>query len=204
VLERDVLVYEDDPYGGVRFEGEPLPTLYELTGGRNVVYSSSFSKVVAPGIRVGYEVLPESLVKPIEALATETYISPSMFVEGALHQFILSGGYETALARVREGLRDRRDAMLAALEREMPEGTAWSRPEGGYFLWLDLPAGVETEALFRRAAEVDVAFVKGADFFLDGGESSARLAFSFASPAEIDDGVTRLGSLVREAAAVAA
>jgi DNA-binding transcriptional MocR family regulator len=203
VLERDILVYEDDPYGGVRFEGEPLPALFELTGGRNVVYSSSFSKVVAPGIRVGYAVLPERLVKPVEALATETYISPSIFVEGALHEFVRSGRYDEALERVREGLRERRDAMIAALEAEMPAGAAWSRPEGGYFLWLDLPAGVRSGALLERAAAAGVTFVKGTDFFLDGGGAeAARLAFSFASPAEIAEGVSRLARLVRETAPV--
>jgi 2-aminoadipate transaminase len=205
VLERDLLVYEDDPYGGVRFEGEELPTLYELTGGRNVIYSSSFSKVVAPGIRVGYAVLPEELVQPIEAVATETYISPSVFVQGALHEFLTAGRYEEALERVRAGLRDRRDAMLESLERDFPEEASWSRPEGGYFLWLDLPAGVATDGLFDRAAEADVTFVKGADFFLDGsGQESARLAFSFPSPDEIREGIARLGVLVRESAAVAA
>jgi 2-aminoadipate transaminase len=205
VLERDLLVYEDDPYGGVRFEGEPLPTLYELTGGQDLVYSSSFSKVVAPGIRVGYAVLPEALVKPIEAVATETYISPSIFVQGALHEFVTAGRYEEALGRVRAGLRERRDAMLGALERDFPEGAEWSRPEGGYFLWLDLPSGVETDRLFDRAAEAGVSFVKGSDFFLDdGGRESARLAFSFPSPAEIREGIARLGDLVRESAAVAA
>jgi DNA-binding transcriptional MocR family regulator len=205
VGEHDLLVYEDDPYGGVRFEGEPLPTLYELAGGRNVIYSSSFSKVVAPGIRVGYAVLPEPLVKPIEAVATETYISPSVFVQGALHEFVTAGKYEEALERVRAGLRERRDAMLEGLEREFPEGAAWSRPQGGYFLWLDLPAGVETDWLFDRAAEAGVAFVKGADFYLDGGgRESARLAFSFPAPDEVREGIARLGGLVRESSAVAA
>ena len=205
ILERDLLVYEDDPYGGVRFEGEDLPTLYELTGGRNVVYSSSFSKVVAPGLRVGYAVLPEALVKPVEAIATETYISPSIFVEGALHEFIRSGRYEEALARVRTGLRERRDAMLAALECELPDDATWSRPEGGYFLWLDLPPRVEGATLLEAAESRDVTCVKGTDFFLDGsGAESARLAFSFPSVDEIGEGVARLGALVRESAAVAA
>lgn len=205
IVEQGLLVYEDDPYGGVRFEGDHLPTLFELTGGRNVIYSSSFSKVVAPGIRVGYAVLPPDLVKPIEAVATETYISPSVFVQGALNEFVRSSSYGEALERVLTGLRERRDAMLDALESEMPDGASWSRPEGGYFLWLDFPAGVETDTVFERAAEVDVAFVKGVDFFLDGsGTESARLAFSFPSPKEIREGAARLGSLVREAASVAA
>jgi 2-aminoadipate transaminase len=107
VGEHELLVYEDDPYGGVRFEGEHLPTLFELTEGVGIIYSSSFSKTVAPGIRVGYAVLPEELVKPVEALAAETYISPSIFVQGALYEFVASGGFDSALARVRDGLRAR-------------------------------------------------------------------------------------------------
>ena len=95
--------------------------------------------------------------------------------------------------------------MLAALEREMPDGSRWSRPEGGYFLWVDLPAGVEAAELLARATESGVTFVKGSDFFAGpGGEESARLAFSFPAVEEIDEGVTRLAGLVREAAAVAA
>jgi 2-aminoadipate transaminase len=94
--------------------------------------------------------------------------------------------------------------MLGALESEMPAEAEWSRPEGGYFLWLDLPAGVDADSLFDRSAEAGVTFVKGADFFLDGrGGESARLAFSFPSPPEIREGVKRLGGLVRESAAVA-
>ena len=205
VGEHELLVYEDDPYGGVRFEGEHLPTLFELTDGVGIIYSSSFSKTVAPGIRVGYAVLPEELVKPVEAIAAETYISPSIFVQGALYEFVASGGFDTALARVRDGLRERRDAMIEALEQELPEGSTWNRPEGGYFLWVDFPAGVDSAALLEQATEAGVTFVKGADFFLgEGGEDSARLAFSFATPDEIRDGIAKLGLLVRERLAVAA
>lgn len=205
VGEHELLVYEDDPYGGVRFEGEHLPTVFELTHGVGIIYSSSFSKTVAPGIRVGYAVLPEELVKPVEALAAETYISPSIFVQGALYEFVASGGFDSALARVRDGLRERRDAMLEALEQELPEGSTWNRPEGGYFLWVDFPAGVDSAALLEQATEAGVTFVKGADFFLgEGGEDSARLAFSFATPDEIREGVAKLGMLARERLAVAA
>lgn len=204
VAEHRLLVYEDDPYGLVRFEGEPLPSLYELTGGR-VIFSSSFSKTIAPGIRVGYLVLPEALVRPVETLATDTYVSPSIFVQGALYEFVSRGHFEPNLERTRAGLRARRDAMLVALEREFPEGASWSRPEGGYFLWLDLPTGVRADDLLARATEQDVTFVKGSDFYAgEGGEESARLAFSFPSVAEIGEGIRRLGRLVREAAAVAA
>jgi len=200
----DLLVYEDDPYGLVRFEGEPLPSLYELTGGR-VIFSSSFSKTIAPGIRVGYVVLPEALVQPVESLATDTYVSAPIFVQGALFEFVSAGHFEPNLERTRTALRARRDAMLEALERDFPAGSSWSHPEGGYFLWLDLPAGVRADELLARATDQGVTFVKGSDFYADGrGGESARLAFSFPSVAEIHDGIARLGTLVREATAVAA
>jgi len=201
----DALVLEDDPYGLLRFEGEPLPTLFELSGGEGVVFLSSFSKTVAPGIRVGYLVLPPALVGAIEAFVLENYVSPSIFVQAALHQFVTEGRYDASLERIRAALRLRRDAMLRSLAEHFPEGSSWSRPEGGYFLWVDLPADVDASALLARAGEHDVAFVQGSDFYLaSGGESAVRLAFSFAAADEIAEGVRRLGVLVREAAAVAA
>jgi DNA-binding transcriptional MocR family regulator len=198
------VIFEDDPYGMLRFEGESIPRLFELSQG-STIFLSSFSKTVAPGIRTGYLLLPEHLVPAIEELVLSNYVSPAIFVEAALLEFLTSGRFEPNLETVRDGLRLRRDAMLAALEREMPEGTRWNQPEGGYFLWLDLPASVSADELLARASEDDVAFIKGADFFFHGGgEESARLAFSFATPNEIDEGVTRLGRFVREAAAVTA
>jgi 2-aminoadipate transaminase len=206
-LARDVgaLIFEDDPYGELRFEGDPLPRLFELAGGDSVLFLSSFSKTVAPGIRTGYLILPTELVPEIEALVLEHYVSPAIFVEAALFDFVTSGRYEPNLERVREGLRVRRDTMMVALERELGESAVWSRPEGGYFLWLDLPPGVRGDTLLARASEEDVTFIKGADFFFHGGgEEAARLAFSFATAPEIDEGMGRLGRLVRDAAAVAA
>jgi len=203
--ERDVLVFEDDPYGELRFEGETLPRLYELADGDGVVFLSSFSKTVAPGIRTGYVVLPEELVPEIEALVLENYVSPAIFVEAALYDFLTGGRYEPNLERVRDGLRLRRDTMMSALERELSGSASWSHPEGGYFLWLDLPGGVRGDTLLTQAGEEDVTFIKGADFFFHGGgEEAARLAFSFATADEIEEGIACLGRLVRDAAAVAA
>ena len=160
---------------------------------------------MSPGIRVGYVVLPQELVGAIERHVLENYVSPSIFVQAALAEFVHEGYFEPNLERAREGLRIRRDAMLAALEAEAPDGVAWNRPEGGYFLWLDLPDGVDAAALLERGNEAGVTFVKGSDFYLDGGGSNAaRLAFSFATAEEIGVGVERLAGLVREAAGVAA
>ncbi len=199
------LIYEDDPYRLVRYSGEALPSMYELAGGRNVIFSTSFSKTGAPGLRVGYMILPAELVKPIETIAASTYIGPPQLPQAMLHEFISRGLFESNLEVVCAELRARRDAMLAGLEAELPDDAAWSHPDGGYFLWVDLPAGVGVDALFDRAAQAGLQFVKGTDFFADGrGEESLRLAFSFPSVAEIDEGVRRLGALVRDAASVPA
>ena len=198
----DLLVLEDDPYGLVRYDGEPLPTLYELEGGTNVAYASSFSKTIAPGVRVGYFVLPADLAAQIEALAVSTYISPPYLSQATVHEFLRRGNFEPNLKRVRGLLRSRRDAMLDALEEHMPAGAAWSRPQGGYFVWLDLPGAAPDLA---QAEHAGVTFVQGKDFFAGGrgGENSLRLAFSFVSPDEIAEGVARLAPLLRGAAAQA-
>jgi DNA-binding transcriptional MocR family regulator len=199
----ELLVLEDDPYSLVRYEGEALPGLFELEGGKHVAYSSSFSKTIAPGVRVGYFVLPEALAAAVEALAVSTYISPPFLSQATVHEFLRRGNLGPNLERVQGLLGARRDAMLAALEQELPAGASWSRPEGGYFVWLDLPEPASADELVDRAAEVDVTFVKGSDFFPAGsgdGERSLRLAFSYVSPDEIAEGVARLGALVADPA----
>ena len=199
----DLLVLEDDPYGLVRYEGAgALPTMFELDGGANVAYASSFSKTIAPGVRVGYFVLPADLAAQIEALAVSTYISPPFMAQATVHEFLRRGNFEPNLERVTGLLRGRRDAMLEALDEHMPDGAAWSRPEGGYFIWLDLPQAAPDLA---RAEEAGVTFVKGSDFFAGGrgGEQSLRLAFSFVSTDEIAEGVARLAPLLRGAPAAA-
>jgi DNA-binding transcriptional MocR family regulator len=166
---------------------------------------SSFSKTVAPGIRVGFAILPEELMGAMQTLVFENYVSPVMFVEATLHEFVSRGRFDPNVEAVQEALRVRRDAMISALAREMPEGTRWNEPDGGYFLWVDLPDGLSAESLLAQADEVGVAFIKGPDFFFDGGgDSSLRLAFSYERPEAIDEGISRLGKLVREAVAVPA
>ena len=191
--KHDLLVLEDDPYGLVRYEGEAPPTLFELEGGERVIYSSSFSKTIAPGLRVGYFVLPEGLERELEALAVSTYITPVLLGQATVFEFLRRGNFESNLERVRSLLGARRDAMLEALAQELP-GATWSRPEGGYFIWLELPDGIDTTALLGPAGEAGVAYVPGTDF---GGEpNTARLAFSFVSLDEIREGVRRLAALV--------
>jgi 2-aminoadipate transaminase len=197
--ERALVVLEDDPYGLVRFEGEPLPSIFELEGGEHVMYSSSFSKTVAPGLRVGYAIVPAALASQIEPRAAATYITPALLAQATVHEFLRRGLFEPNLERVRGLLRERRDAMLDALQRGLSGRARWTEPEGGYFVWLELPDDVDASELLSRASDAGVTFVPGSDF----GEqpNTARLAFSFVSPAEIEEGVARLSKLVTTAAA---
>jgi 2-aminoadipate transaminase len=200
VRSRRLPVLEDDPYGLVRFEGEPLPSLFELEGGIEVMYSSSFSKTIAPGLRVGYAIVPEALASELEERVASTYITPALLAQATVFEFLRRGLFEPNLERVRALLKARRDAMLEALERELAGRARWSHPAGGYFLWLELPEGADATALLAGASDSGVTFVPGADF--GGPPASARLAFSFVSPAEIDEGVQRLARLVAAPAPV--
>jgi 2-aminoadipate transaminase len=199
VRQRGLPVLEDDPYGLVRFEGEPLPTLLELDGGEHVVYSSSFSKTVAPGLRVGYLIVPNALASALQPLAASTYITPGLVAQATLHEFLRRGLFESNLQRVCDLLRERRDAMLAALDDAFDGRARWSRPAGGYFLWLELPDDVDTSELLVRASEAGVTFVPGVDF--GGGPNTLRLAFSYVSADEITEGIARLAKLAASAAA---
>jgi 2-aminoadipate transaminase len=195
----ELFVVEDDPYGLVRFEGEAPPSLFELEGGEHVAYSSSFSKTIAPGLRVGYFILPPALESELEAAAVSTYITPALLGQATVYEFLQRGNFEPNLARVRDLLRERRDAMLDALEAEFHEAARWSRPSGGYFLWLELVSGLDAGELLKRAEEAGITFVPGTDF--GGDPHTARLAYSFVTPAELREGVRRLAALVSPVAA---
>jgi DNA-binding transcriptional MocR family regulator len=193
--EYDVTVFEDDPYVTIRFEGEGLPTMLSQDDSGKVVYASSFSKTVCPGIRVGYLVGPAAVIKQIQGLATNTYISPNMVAQSIVNEFCRSGRIDRSIETVRTALRERRDALVAALERELPEAR-FTPPQGGYFMWVELPEGVRVDELEGAARERGVVFVKGTDFLLEGGENTLRLAYSGVTPAQIDEGVTRLADAV--------
>ena len=194
--EHDFTIFEDDPYIAIRFEGEGLPTMLSQDDAGKVVYASSFSKTVCPGIRVGYLVGPQAIIKQIQGIATNTYISPNMVAQSIVNQFARSGRMDGAIATVKDALRRRRDALVGALERELPEAR-FTPPSGGYFMWVELPEEVDVAELEPAAKERGVVFVKGTDFLLEGGANTLRLAYSGVTPEEIDTGVTRLAEAVR-------
>jgi 2-aminoadipate transaminase len=202
-LEHGFTIFEDDPYVELRFEGTQQPTMLSLDDGTGVVYASSFSKTVCPGIRVGYLVGPAELIARIRGIATGTYISPSMVSQSIVAEFCHSGAIERSIATVKKALLERRDATCAALERHLPEAR-FVTPEGGYFLWVDLPEGSDVASLEAGARERGVIFVKGTDFLLEGGESSLRLAYSAVPPDQIEEGIARVADAYRELAGAAA
>ena len=199
----DFVLFEDDPYVELRFEGETLPTMLSMDTTGCVVYASSFSKTVCPGIRVGYLVGPTDVIAQVRTLATNTYISPSMVSQSIVGEFCRSGAMDGSIATVKAALHERRDALAAALERELPDAR-FVAPAGGYFLWVELPEGSDVAALAEAAGERGVVFVKGTDFLIEGGENAFRLAYSGVTPQEIDEGIGRLGEAYRSLAAAPA
>lgn len=193
----DFVVFEDDPYVRIRFAGEALPTMLELDAGRGrVVYASSFSKTVAPGVRVGYVVGSKELVGRVRVRATNTYISPNMFAQAVVHRFCVDGGLDRSIATVNAALAERVRVLCAALAEQLPEAR-FTAPEGGYFMWVELPDGVDVAALLVAAEERGVTFVKGTDFLLEGGGSTLRLAYSGVPAERIPEGVSRLAEALR-------
>ena len=189
------LIFEDDPYVSLRFSGEDVPTMLSMDPER-VVYASSFSKTVCPGIRVGYLVGPTDLIADITKLATNTYISPNMVAQSIVYEFCASGAIERSIETVSHALAERARTLAEALRRELPEAE-FVPPMGGYFMWVTLPEGTDVGRLFDAAAERGVAFVKGTDFLLEGGENTLRLAYSGVTPEQIETGVQRLAEAYR-------
>jgi DNA-binding transcriptional MocR family regulator len=198
----EFIVLEDDPYHALRFEGEPIERMVAMDPA-NVVYASSFTKTVCPGVRVGYLVGPEDLITKIIKLATSAYISPGMVAEGIVNQFVRSGRIDSSIETVKAALRERATVLCDSLERELPDAR-FVRPQGGYFLWVELPRGTDVGALAEAAAEREVQFVKGTDFMLEGGESSLRLAYAGVTTDEIEEGVARLADAYKAVTADAA
>jgi DNA-binding transcriptional MocR family regulator len=191
-------IFEDDPYWSLRFTGEHLPSILSMDG-ETVVYASSFSKTVCPGIRVGYLIGPEDLIARIAKIATSTYISPSMVAQAIVYRFCACGALDRSIETVKAALGERARTLCEALRRELPDAR-FVEPQGGYFLWVELPRGTNVDALFDAAASRGVQFVKGSDFVLEGADDCLRLAYSGVTPEEIEEGVGRLAQAYAEVA----
>jgi DNA-binding transcriptional MocR family regulator len=195
-------VFEDDPYAEIRFRGDPLPSLLALASREGataglVVHASSFTKTVCPGVRVGYLVGPPETIAAIADLATRTYISPGMVAQAIVYQFCVAGDFDRSVGRVRTVLARRVRLLAAALRRHLPQAR-FTEPDGGYFLWVELPDDVPVGEVTTAAAGRGVAVVPGSDFLLRGGDHALRLAYSAVRDDQIDEGVRRLAEVVAE------
>src|SRR3954469_13108230 len=196
---RELLVLEDNPYGLLRYEGEPLPTLRSLDGGRYVVYLGTFSKILAPGLRLGWAAAPGPVFDKLNLGKQASDLCSSSFSQAFVAAYFAHADWRDYLAVLRDVYRRRRDVMLEALEEFLPAEAHWTRPGGGLFIWATLPDYIDTTALLARALDDNVAFVPGRQAYLDGrGGSSMRLNFSGVNEDEIREGVRRIGKVVRE------
>jgi len=197
--QREIVVLEDDPYGMLRYEGERLPKLFELDGGKFVIYAGTFSKILSPGVRLGWAIAPRPLMAKLNVGAQATTLCPSSLTQLFVSAYLETGHWEEYVASLRDLYRTRRDVMLEALDAELPEQAAWTRPQGGLFVWGTLPDYIDTTDLLALALAHNVAFVPGRAAYLDGrGGSSMRLNFSGSSEEDIREGVRRIGAIVRE------
>jgi DNA-binding transcriptional MocR family regulator len=203
--ELDIPILEDTAYAALRFEGEPLPSLQSLDIARTgsidatrVVYCGTFSKTLTPGLRTGWVCAGRAMIRRLVLIKQMSDLNSAAINQMVMHR-LASTQYPAQVAKATAHYRRRRDVMLAALERHMPSGVTWTRPEGGLFVWLTLPAHIDTRALLQRSvAEARVAFVPGAAFFADDtGHNTIRLSYSLPGEAQIAQGIERLAALIK-------
>ena len=201
--EHNFMVVEDNPYGQVRFEGDPLPTLWELDSGAGaVIYVSTFSKILAPGLRLGWVAAPSPVLRKMNLGKQAADLNSSTLTQRFVVEYMRVCDWREHVERLNEMYRSRRDAMVKALARELPSETRWNTPRGGLFVWATLPEYIDTSDLLADAtSRHQVAFVPGSAAFLDGsGTHSMRLNFSGSDEDTIAEGVRRIGSAVGDMA----
>ena len=201
--ERELLVLEDNPYGLLRYEGEAPPTLRSIDGGEFVIYLGTFSKILSPGVRLGWAVAPRPVLAKMNIGKQASDLCSSSMTQYFVAAYFAAGRWPDYLRSLIEIYRRRRDVMFDALAEHLPAEAEWTRPQGGLFVWATLPDYIDTTDLLARALQENVAFVPGRAAFLDGrGGSSMRLNFSGVSEDDIREGVRRIGKVVREQVAL--
>lgn len=208
-------IIEDDPYGELRFEGDHLPPLVVLDAAKlnrnnghnnghgylrgNVIYLSTFSKTLAPGLRLGWMVAPTDVIQRCVIAKQGMDLHSSSFVQMVVYEVVQDGFLKEHVRQIRRVYKERRDLMLQAMARHFPHGITWTRPQGGLFLWVTLPEEIDATVLLKKAVANRVAFVPGMAFFADGtGHNSFRLNFSNAQPEQIEVGIARLGAVLAD------
>ncbi len=203
-----VPIVEDDPYGQLRYEGEHLPPVVVLDDeirakevpiySGNVIYTSTFSKILAPGLRLAWVVAPEEVIKKLVQAKQGCDLHTSTFNQYIAYEVAKSDWMKTHIQEIRKTYKERRDVMISALEKFMPDGVQWTRPSGGLFLWATLPDSINTGSIFKLAVDAKVAFVPGGPFHpRGGGENTMRLNFSNSKPELIMEGIKRLAKVIK-------
>lgn len=194
--KHDLLIIEDNPYGLLTLEGQPMPALRSLDD-ENVIYLGSFSKTFAPGFRIGWALAPHAVREKLTLTQEAATLAPPVFSQFAISTYLSEFDWRGQIESFRAMYRERRDAMLAGLAEHMPEGSTWTRPAGGFFVWLTLPEGLDSQAMLPRAVSARVAYTPGTAFYADGlGSRNMRLSFCFPTPERILEGTRRLGEVI--------
>ncbi|WP_121433426.1 PLP-dependent aminotransferase family protein [Actinomadura pelletieri] len=196
--EYDVLIVEDNPYGLLGFEDDPMRAL-RADDAERVIYLGSFSKTIASGLRVGWVLAPHAVRAKLVLAAESAILCPSNFSQLAVREYLATQPWREQIKDFRELYRTRRDAMLESLDQLMPDGCTWTRPAGGFFVWLTLPEGLDAKAMAPRAIAERVAYVPGTGFYADGtGHRHMRLSYCFPEPHRIKEGIRRLAAVVEQ------
>jgi 2-aminoadipate transaminase len=209
--QANVPILEDDPYHQLRYEGEHLPSLLILDAGQfepdhtlghqgNVIYVGSFSKLLGPGLRLGWAIAPAELIRRMVQAKQGADLHTSLYIQMIVYEVLKGGFFEGHIARLQATYRERRDCMLSALARYLPPEVTWTHPQGGLFIWVTLPSSMNSEALLQKAMFNKVAYVPGAPFYANGkGFHTLRLNFSYPTADQIEEGIRRLGEVLAQA-----
>ncbi len=195
-IELDILIVEDNPYGLLNLESDPIPAIRSLDA-EHVIYLGSFSKTFAPGFRVGWVLAPHAVREKIVLAQESATLSPPTFSQYAVATYLTNFDWKQQIVDFKDMYRSRRDALLDSLDEYMPEGTTWTYPAGGFFSWLTLPEGLDSQAMLPRAISERVAYVPGTAFYSNGlGSRNIRLSFCYPPPERIREGVRRLADVI--------
>jgi 2-aminoadipate transaminase len=198
--EYDFIILEDDPYGDLRYRGDPIPPLKHWDDEGRVVYTSTFSKILAPGLRVGWVVAAPEILKKLIVAKQSTDVCANVLGQRIAHEYIVRGHIDPQIEKIKQLYKRKMDLMLSGMEEFMPDGIGWTKPEGGMFLWVTLPEMMDSVELLKKALRKRVAFVSGRAFFADPKEGTSTMRLNFTHPSDqmITEGLRRLGSVLNQ------
>ncbi|MGC8992321.1 MAG: PLP-dependent aminotransferase family protein [Thermoplasmata archaeon] len=195
----DLIIFEDDPYSEIRFSGNHVKPIKYFDDEERVIYMGTFSKVLSPGIRLGWVTANDAIIRKIALLKQGVDLCTNVFSQYIALEYLKNGMIDKQIPKIVELYRKKRDLMLKSLEENMPEGVTWTRPDGGMFLWVTVDYDIDTEKLLKKALENKVAYVVGTAFYPDGrGRNSMRLNFTYSKDEDIITGISRLGKVIKE------